>query len=287
MATPEARLRYATVWERQDATLRDITDAGGLAGSAPWGSRAFRLGDLARCMQQLGVLYGRLHEQGLVYTDPKPGNIALVRAPAQFSATATTTGASAATTTATLTAASDDPWGVRASSIQRLVFIDAEAMQRPGYQVDASQRASTNLTPMYTCEHILAQIFIGEDAIKRAQADPRSDVQHMALLSYALVAGTPPQHGIARARMGERCEARQGLSPRENARIAIAEMRQVRREIGFAREHTHLAVLARQRRLPRQLGGIISDALEGRIATPKEWLLRTNEAIGGEPRAGS
>ncbi len=253
------RIHFATVWERKDVTLAALVDDGGLAGGARLGGAPMSGRDVGRIMSLLGDAYGRLHQRRMAYTDPRLANIALGldKRPRGGQAEAA---------------------GPRRERIRDLVFIDAESMQRPGYSDDPTIGLDRALSTKVASEDILAKAFLGMEAIKRAQSDPRNDVYHIAAMSFALVSGHVPQDEAVTSRMHARLRRDHGLSAGDHRRILFDETRLARREAGFDREIAALDEQTRVGRLPPGLGRLIGDGLLARVQTLAQWRGRLGES---------
>ena len=275
-------LRFATLWQRKDATFEEIVSSGGLAGRATIQDREFTALDVSRSMLLIGRAYQQLHDHDMVYTDPKPANLAFSLTPSKEqrgSRTAAHAGHAAG-------AAAGGAASTTESMVADVVFIDAESMQPPGYARDPARAAVSIMTPSMLSEEVLRGVLLGGGmALKRAQATMKNDIFHSAVISYGLVTGEVPQLALGRQRYQQRCEElkrRGGFSPKEAEQVLIDEFRLTRVLDGYEHEQQLLTRQVRAHRIPQALAQVVSDGLQGRIATFGEWERRTL-AIQGAP----
>jgi len=300
-------LRYATVWERQDATFQDIVGQGGVAGGARIQERRFAAVDVARSMLLIGRAYQGVHAHDMVYTDPKPANLAFrIAAPpaggmvsAADSAAASRPGSASSATAAlaaglpaasatrrgragsarSVTDATPDAAGHSPSMVGQVVFIDAESLQPPGYARDPEARAVAILTPPMAAEEILRGVALGGgQALKRAQANAANDVFHTAVISYGLVTGEVPQLALGKQRYQRRCEELRrhgGFDAKEAEQVMVDEFRLSRLLDGYDHERGLLQRQVTAGTIPASLAQVVADGLEGRITTLADWDRRT------------
>jgi len=286
-------LRYATVWERQDATFQEIVDQGGVAGGARVRQRAFAARDVARSMLLIGRAYQGVHAHDMVYTDPKPANLAfsIAAAPAAQPppgpAPASPHPAPAAS--AAPPSRRGRPPGVRAadapagamggSMVGEVVFIDAESLQPPGYARDPAQRAVAILTPPMAAEEILRGVALGGgQALKRAQANAANDVFHTAVIAYGLVTGEVPQLALGKQRYQRRCDELRrhgGFDAKEAEQVMVDEFRLTRLLDGYDHEQRLLQRQVSAGTIPASLAQVLTEGLEGRITSLEDWERRT------------
>ena len=288
-------LRYATVWQRQDATFQEIVGQGGVAGGARIQERTFNAVDVARSMLLIGRAYQGVHAHDMVYTDPKPANLAFSIVAATDAAAGSGAAARAASAPASAAAVAAAPptsarrGGARlatraaasssASMVGQVVFIDAESLQPPGYARDPDQRAVAILTPPMAAEEILRGVALGGgQALKRAQANAANDVFHTAVISYGLVTGDVPQLALGKQRYQRRCEElrRQGgLDAKEAEQVMVDEFRLTRLLDGYDHERGLLQRQVTAGAIPESLAQVVADGLEGRITSLGDWERRT------------
>jgi len=289
--TTPAVARIGHVWQRKHATLEDLVQNGGLAGRALLGSRPLSSDDLSVMMLRLARLYQRLHDLDMVYTDPKPANIAFDLATqsspvAQHPFARLGQGVSRLVHSSLAGLRRRFPGAPLRSQIGRLSFIDAESMQSPGYATDAAVPAVTAMTPSWTSPQVLC--CLGTTiALKRNQASEASDVFHMAAIGYALVTGDAPQSQLMDERfrtayLGDTTQVKgQGEPTSRFAQIAV----EVRVQKDFSADHQRLAHLVAHQTISPACGALLSAGLTGGVTTFGDWTRRIMHSCFGRPDA--
>jgi hypothetical protein len=244
-------LRYAQVWERKDATFRDIVQQGGLSGEAELKGQRITGADVVASLSLLAAAYRKLHDKAMAYTDPKDGNVAF-------------------------DIASQAQPGMPV--VKNLVFIDAESMQRPGYVKNDDISVNRAFTPAWIAKGVLVGAHEGQAKWKKAQGAQANDVFHMAAIGFGLVTGKAPQQDLARRRF-EQQAWRAGLD------LGDGQSREVMKARMMAGHEEDLAMLDRsvQRGLiTAPLAKVLGDGLEGRIRTISAFARRI-AAISDKP----
>jgi len=286
---PVARIGH--LWQRKHGTLEDLVQQGGLAGGALLDRRLVTRDDLALIMLRLARIYQRLHDLDMVYTDPKPANIAFDLA----SSTVTVPshpllrfgrGVSRLVRDSFDGLRRHFPGAPVRSAIGRLSFIDAESMQSPGYATNAQVPAVTAMTPSWTSPQVLCCLGTN-DELKRNQASEASDVFHMAAIGYALVTGHAPQSQLMDQRfrtayLGDTTQAKGPGEPTSRfAQIAV----DVRVQKDFSADHKRLAHLVADDTISPEFGALLSTGLTGGVTTLGDWTKRIMHSCFGRRSA--